>query len=288
VSAPTPVTPATVAVIGLGRMGGSIADHIIAAGHDVRVYDIAEDAVVPRVAAGATAATSPADAARGAQFVNIIVFDDAQVVEVVAGTDGALTTLEPGAVVSIHTTVSLDTIHDLAARAEALGVFVLDAGISGGEDGAAAGTLLTMVGGPADPVDRARPVLLAFSKDVLHPGPLGAGMALKLARNAAGYMMMAAVHEAMELAAASGVDLALLQHTIAETGVLEQALAPLALGGPGPMDATAPDGLRTILEHTNRLAEKDLDQALDLAARTGATVPVIKTVREHFHRVVRL
>ena len=282
-SAPAAATT-TVAAIGLGRMGGSIADHIIAAGHDVRVYDLADDAVAPRAAAGATAASSPADAARGAQFVNIIVFDDAQAVEVVAGADGVLTTLDPGAVVCIHTTVSLDTIHDLAARAETQGVFVLDAGISGGEDGAAAGTLLTMVGGPADAVDRARPVLLAFSKEVLHPGPLGAGMALKLARNAAGYMMMAAVHEAMELAAASGVDLALLQHTIAETGVLQQALAPFALGGPGPMDATAPDGLRTILEHTKRLAVKDLD----LAARTGATVPVIKSVREHFHSTVRL
>lgn len=283
-----PDVPATVAVIGLGRMGGPIADHIISAGHDVRVYDVSTDAMAPRVAAGATAAASPADAARGAQFVNIIVFDDAQAVEVVAGADGVLTTLEPGAVISIHTTVSLDTIHDLAARAEARGVFVLDAGISGGEDGAAAGTLLTMVGGPADAVDRARPVLLAFSKEVLHPGPLGAGMALKLARNATGYTMMAAVHEAMELAAASGVDLALLQHTIAETGVLQQALAPFALGGPEPMDETAPEGLRTVLEHTNRLAEKDLDQALDLAGRTGATVPVIGTVREHFHRAVRL
>jgi 3-hydroxyisobutyrate dehydrogenase len=287
-STPMPDAPTSVAVIGLGRMGGSIADRIISAGHDVRVYDVSTEAMAPRVAAGATAATSPADAAHGAQFVSIIVFDDAQAVEVVAGPDGVLTTLAADAVVSIHTTVSLDTIHDLAASAEAQGVFVLDAGISGGEDGAAAGTLLTMVGGPADAVDRARPVLLAFSKEVLHPGPLGAGMALKLARNAAGYMMMAAVHEAMELAAASGVDLALLQHTVAETGVLQQALAPFALGGPEPMDATAPEGLRTVLEHTNRLAEKDLEQALDLATRTGAAVPVIETVREHFHRVVRL
>ncbi|MCJ7437815.1 MAG: NAD(P)-dependent oxidoreductase [Acidimicrobiia bacterium] len=286
-SAPA-AAPTSVAVIGLGRMGGSIADHIIAAGHDVRVYDIAEKAVAPRVAAGATASSSPADAARGASFVNVVVFDDAQAVAVVAGDDGVLTTLEAGSVVSIHTTVSLDTIDDLAARAEAQGVFVLDAGISGGEDGAAAGTLLTMVGGPADAVDQARPVLLSFSKEVLHPGPLGAGMALKLARNSTGYVMMAAVHEAMELAARSGVDLELLRHTIAETGVLEQALVPLSLGGPEPMDETAPEGLRTVLEHTNRLAEKDLDQALDLAAGNGASVPVIDAVRRNFHRVVRL
>jgi 3-hydroxyisobutyrate dehydrogenase len=287
VSAPA-AAPTSVAVIGLGRMGGSIADHIIAAGHDVRVYDIAEKAVAPRVAAGATASSSPADAARGASFVNVVVFDDPQAVAVVAGDDGVLTTLEAGSVVSIHTTVSLDTIDDLAARAEAQGVFVLDAGISGGEDGAAAGTLLTMVGGPADAVDRARPVLLSFSKEVLHPGPLGAGMALKLARNSTGYVMMAAVHEAMELAARSGVDLELLRHTIAETGVLEQALVPLSLGGPEPMDETAPEGLRTVLEHTNRLAAKDLDQALDLAAGNGASVPVIDAVRRNFHRVVRL
>jgi 3-hydroxyisobutyrate dehydrogenase len=279
---------ATVAVIGLGRMGGPIADHLIGAGHDVRVYDISEEAIAPRVAAGATAASSPAAAARGAAFVAVVVFDDAQAVAVLVGDDGVLTTLEPEAIVSIHTTVSLDTIHDLAARAEAVGVVVLDAGISGGEEGAAAGTLLTMVGGPAGAVDRARPVLLTFSKEVLHAGPLGAGMALKLARNSTGYVMMAAVHEAMDLAARSGVDLELLRHTIAETGVLKQALAPLSLGGPEPIDEHAPEGLRTVLEHTNRLAAKDLDQALDLAARTGATVPVITTVREHFHRVVRL
>ena len=281
-------TGARVAVIGLGRMGGSIADHIIAAGHDVRVYDIAEEAVAARVAAGATAAGSPADAARGAEFVSVVVFDDAQAIAVVAGAHGVLTTLERGAVICIHTTVSLDTIRDLAEQGEAVGVVVMDAGISGGEDGAAAGTLLTMVGGPADAVDRARAVLLAFSKEVLHPGPLGAGMALKLARNATGYTMMAAVHEAIEIATGSGVDLALLRHTITETGVLDQALAPFAFGGPEPMGDDAPEALRTVLEHLNRLADKDLDQALELAAHTGATVPVIDAVRASFHRVARL
>jgi len=282
------VSGARVAVIGLGRMGGPIADHVIAAGHDVRAYDIAESAVAPRVAAGATPAGSPAQAAQGAAFVNIVVFDDAQVTAVLTGPDGVLQTLDPGAIVSIHTTVTLQTIHDLAEKATALGIVVIDAGISGGEDGAAAGTLLTMVGGPADAVERARPILLSFSKEVLHAGPLGAGMALKLARNSTGYVMMAAVHEAMELARRSGVDLALLRHTIEETGVLNQALAPFSLGGPEPLPDGGPDALRAVLEHTNQLASKDLDQAMALAARIGAPVPVIEAVRRSFHRVVRL
>jgi 3-hydroxyisobutyrate dehydrogenase-like beta-hydroxyacid dehydrogenase len=277
-----------VAMIGLGRMGGPIADHVIAAGHEVRVFDIAEAAVAPRVAAGAVAASSPAAAARGADFVHLVVLDDAQTMAVLAGPLGVLAALAPGAIVSVHTTVTLDTIDQVAALAAPLGITVLDAGISGGEPGALAGTLLTMVGGPTDAVDRARPIYLTFSKEVVHAGPIGRGMALKLARNAAGYVMMAATHEAMELAQRSGVDLELLRHTIAETGVLAQALAPFALGGPEPLPLDAPAAIRDALVHTNRLAEKDLDQAIALAARVGASVPAIEATRASFHRVARL
>ncbi len=277
-----------IAVIGLGRMGGPIADHLVAAGHDVRVHDKAADAVSARVARGAFAAASPAGAAQGASFVSIIVFDDAQAIDVVAGADGVLSTLAAGAIVAIHTTVSLETIHRLASDAAPHGVVVLDAGISGGEAGAAAGTLLTMVGGPTDAVDAARPILGCFSKEVLHAGPIGAGMALKLARNATGYAMMVAVHEAMELAHRSGVDLALLRHTISETGVFDQSLAPFALGGPEPLPPDADPAVRAALEHTNRLAGKDLDQALGLAARIGAPVPMLAEVRRTFHHSVRV
>ena len=282
------MTDAAVAVIGLGRMGGPIADHIVGAGYDVTVYDVAETAVAARVANGATAAASPAEAARRARSVHIVVFDDEQVVSVMTGTEGVLSTLERGAVVCIHTTVALETIRNLAARSMIGGVTVLDAGISGGEPGAAAGTLLTMVGGPADALEQVTPVLNAFSKEVIHAGDLGAGMALKLARNAAGFVMMAAVHEAMELADRSGIDLDLLKHAIAETGVFDQALAPFLFGGPEPLADDAPGALRALLERTNRVATKDLDQSLVLAATTGATVPVIGAVRRSFARVLRL
>jgi 3-hydroxyisobutyrate dehydrogenase-like beta-hydroxyacid dehydrogenase len=240
------------------------------------------------VAKGATAASSPAAAAEGADFVHIVVFDDQQAKSVVTDSDGVLATLEAGTIVCLHTTIRLDTIHELAAQAAPRGVTILDAGISGFETGAANGTLLTMVGGPAEAVDRVRPILDVFSKEVIHAGPLGAGMSLKLARNSAGYLMMAAVHEAMLLAHASGVELALLQHVITNTGVFDQAIAPFIFGEPTPLPDDAPESMRTLLEHTNRLAEKDLSQALALAATVSAEVPVIELLRNDFGRVLRV
>jgi 3-hydroxyisobutyrate dehydrogenase len=277
-----------VAVIGVGRMGGPIARNIAAAGHNVRVTDTARTCLDALADTAVTVAASPAEAARGAEVVCVVVFDDTQAIEVVDGPSGVLRTLETGAVVCIHTTASVDTVRHLAARGEPRGISVLDAGISGGEDGAQAGTLVTMVGGSPDAVARATPVLSAFSKEVLHAGPLGAGMALKLARNASGYVMMAAVHEAMLLAAGAGVEMAALLHVINETGVLSQALAPFALGGPSPLPADAPEGQRLRMEHLEQLASKDLSQAIALGLRLGAPMPVTEQTRGMFRHVARL
>jgi len=280
--------PLKVAVIGVGRMGGPIAGHLIDAGHEVRVFDISEDAIAALVSRGGIACATPAAAAKDAAVVCVVVFDDAQTREVITGVDGVLGVLAPGAILAVHTTVSIDTIHELARTADATGVAVLDAGISGGEEGAKAGTLLTMVGGADNAVARATPVLMAFSKDVIHAGGVGTGMALKLARNASGYMMMAAIHEAMVLADSAGVDLALLRRTIDETGVFAQALSPFMLGGPTPLPDDAPDGFRAMLDHVRDLGEKDLDQALGLATHTGVDLPVTRRTRETFGRVMRL
>jgi 3-hydroxyisobutyrate dehydrogenase-like beta-hydroxyacid dehydrogenase len=190
--------------------------------------------------------------------------------------------------VLIHTTVTLETIHALADAAQRHGVVVLDAGISGGEVGAQAGTLLSLVGGPADAVEQARPVLMAFSKDVLHAGPLGAGMALKLARNAVGYSWMHAVHEAAEIAHRSGVDLTLLERAVRETGTFEQAFTPIVLGGPEPLPADAPAEQREGAVHVNRLADKDLDHTLALAEHLGVDLPGVRAVRAGFRRSMRI
>jgi len=280
--------PKKVAVLGVGRMGAPMAGHLVDAGHEVRVFDISADALAPLVERGAIAAASPAEAAQDADVVCVVVFDDAQAIEVISGPVGVLSTLKSGAVVAVHTTVAIDTIRTLAALGDRHGVAIVDAGISGGEEGSQAGTLLTMVGGPDDAIERVTPILMAFSKDVIHAGGVGAGMALKLSRNATGYVMMAAVHEAMTLAASAGVDLALLRRTIDETGVFAQALSPFALGGPGVLADDAPESFRSLLEHVRSLGEKDLDQALDLAVHTEVKLPVTERARERFAAVMRL
>src|SRR6478735_1339451 len=183
-----------VGFIGLGRMGGPMADNAIAAGHDVRVFDPVAAAVAPRVQAGGVAVGSPGEAAEGADVVCVVVFDGEQARGVLTGPGGVLMTAPPGAVIAIHTTMSVEVIEELAAAAAERGVQLIDAGVTGGEGGATAGTLTTLVGGPDEAVAAARPVLESFSGDIVHAGALGSGMTLKLARNAIGYVMMRAVH----------------------------------------------------------------------------------------------
>jgi 3-hydroxyisobutyrate dehydrogenase len=137
-------------------------------------------------------------------------------------------------------------------------------------------------------VEIARPFLESFSKEVLHAGPVGAGMALKLARNAAGYSMMAVVHESMLLATRAGVDLDQLQHTITETGVFRQAMSPFLLGGPDPLADDDASPMRTTMQHLARLGDKDLAHTLELAARLGVELPITETARQAFPGVCRL
>ena len=276
-----------VAMIGLGQMGGPMADNLLRAGHEVRVFDIAPAAVEARVALGAVGCASPADAADGCAVVGIVVFDDAQLEAVVLGDDGVLSVLAPGSVIAVHTTATLDTIRRLAHIAEETGVHVVDAGISGGETGAVAGTLMLMVGGSADAVDTVRPVLDAFAKEVVHAGPLGAGMALKLARNATGYALMAAVHEAMSVAALAGVELRALEHVLRETALFDQGMSPFLFGGPDPLPA-GDSPMRPMMEHLARLGDKDLEHAQELAGDLGVAIPVVDATRAEFGAVSRL
>ncbi len=218
----------------------------------------------------------------------VVVFDDAQALDVVAGPDGVLAALEPGSVVLLHTTVTLDTIDALGAAADDRGVHLIDAGVSGGEPGAAAGTLVTMVGGATEAVDRARPVLEAYSREVVHAGPRGAGMALKLARNALGYTLMLAAHEALVLTDAAGVEADALRHVLEATDLPGMLYSPFGFGGVGPLPADAPEAVRSTMEHTAKLGRKDMGQALALADRLAIDLPGVAAARDGFAAVMRL
>lgn len=277
-----------VAMIGLGRMGGPMARHMIDAGHEVSLFDVDPTRLALFEDSPARIASSPADAASSADVVCIVVFDDQQTIEVITGDEGVLRSLEPGSVVAIHSTISHATLRLLDGSARAREVALLDAGISGGETGADAGTLLTMVGGADAALERASSALESFSKEIIHAGDLGTGLALKLARNATGYICMAAIHEAMVVANASGIPLETLKHTISETGVFDQALSPFLLGGPEPLPIDAPESMRDLLTHLRSLGEKDLDQVLALAVELDEPLAVARATRQTFHSVTRL
>jgi 3-hydroxyisobutyrate dehydrogenase len=266
------------AFIGLGRMGGSMADHALRAGHSVAAFDVRSEALEPRVALGARRATSPRDAACGAELACITVLDDAQLEEVMLGPDGILASEPAPAVIAVHSTVRVDTIRRLASEASALESALLDAGISGGVQGAERGDLYLMVGGPADALERARPVLASYAREIAHLGASGTGMAAKLARNLIGHTALVAAHEGVAIAEGAGVDLAVFQEIFTETETAEMLLMPFKFGSTrtrGDHEIPGFGPARAFAE----IAVKDLGQALELARELGIRAPTATAAR---------
>lgn len=263
-----------VAWIGLGNMGLPMAANALDAGHELAVFDVRADAVAELAGRpGVRAATSAADAARGAQVVDVVVLDGAQVEAVTAGPDGVLAGTAEGAVVAVHSTVLPSTV-DAVATAAPRGVTVLDAPISGGVRGARTGTLCVMVGGPRAGFDQARPVFEAVGDLVLHLGERGAGLAAKLARNLIGYVSMLGAQEGRALANAAGTDPAAFAAILEHTGALSPMMRDL-LSEPGG-DAVYAD-LAPLIE----LAAKDLRATIQYAAELGVDVPATALTLAH-------
>lgn len=249
--------------VGVGNMGGPMAGNALAAGHDVTVFDTRADALQPLVERGAHAASSLAEAADGAEVIDIVVLDAAQVEGVTLGGDGLLAHAAPGAVVAVHSTVHPSTVRKVADAAPP-GVDVLDAPISGGVPGARNATLCVMVGGDHAAFERARPVFESVGNLVVHLGPLGAGLGAKLARNLIGYVTLLAAREGVRLARAAHVDLAVLRHILDHTGAVSPMMqSTLDWSEDSTFDVPA----------MVSMAEKDLRAALELAEELGLELP---------------
>ncbi|MFC7328956.1 NAD(P)-dependent oxidoreductase [Marinactinospora rubrisoli] len=215
---PAPSAPAgpRVAVIGLGAMGLPMATHLVA-GLPVTVFDVAADRRALVTAAGAADAASPADAARAADIVLVAVRDQAQVTAALFGADGAATTLRPGGIVVLTSTVGPDAARDTAARLAERGIRLVDAPVSGGPTRAGTGDLLIVVGADPDALRAARPVLdrLASTLTVVGPDP-GDGQALKAINQLLAGVHIAAAAEAVALARGLGLDPAVVIDSLAQ------------------------------------------------------------------------
>ncbi len=193
--------------IGLGIMGKGMALNLLKKGHDLCVWNRTSSKVDELVAAGATAGNSPADVASKSDIVFICVSDTPDVEAVVLGESGVLEGVKSGALVVDHSTISPQVTKEIAAKLNAKGVEMLDAPISGGNEGAANGTLSIMIGGDAAQVGRAMPYLEAMGKTITHVGAQGAGQSAKLVNQILVIGTMVSMGEAMLFAEASGLDL---------------------------------------------------------------------------------
>jgi 3-hydroxyisobutyrate dehydrogenase-like beta-hydroxyacid dehydrogenase len=196
-----------VGVVGLGIMGSGMADNLLAKGHDVSVYNRTAARTHAFATAGATVRGTPAELAAACDVVLVCVSDTPDVEAVLFGPEGVSTGAPNGALVVDASTISPDATRSFAARLATQGVGFVDAPVSGGSEGAAKGTLSIMVGGSADEVERARPVLEAIGKTITHVGPVGAGQTCKLVNQILVVVTMLGVSEALLLAQAGGLDL---------------------------------------------------------------------------------
>lgn len=210
-----------VGFVGVGRIGAAMLQCVIDAGHSVALYDPRPESTTPFVEANperVRVASSPGDAASAAAVVDVVVNNDAQVLDACLGPDGIVAGAAPGTVVLIHSTIALDTLREVAEAAAASNVRVLDAAVSGTRGHLSAGDLCVMVGGDDDAFADAKPVLGTYGSLVLHLGPLGAGLDAKLALNVMRYLYYLAGQESARLAERAGIASGTMREIALHTG----------------------------------------------------------------------
>jgi 3-hydroxyisobutyrate dehydrogenase len=238
---------------------------LLSAGFPVRVHNRTRSREEPLVAAGAEAAASPAEAARGADVVVTIVSDTPDVEAVLFGDDGVAAGARAGCVVVDMSTISPDATRSFGARLAEQGVRLVDAPVSGGSEGAEKGTLTIMVGGSDEDVAAVRPVLSAMGSKITHVGGLGAGQAAKAVNQVIVGGFYLSVAEGMALGLRSGLDMDRVLEAIGagacRSWVLENR-AGNVLRGEYPL------GFRLALHL------KDERIALDAARQAGVDLPL--------------
>jgi len=256
-----------IAFLGLGIMGRPMASRLVAAGHEVSVWNRTARQHVE----GAATAVSPADAAKEAEVVWSCVADTAAVERVIFGDDGALQSLREGGIVVDSSTISPSATLRFAERVNERGVHWVDAPVTGSKIGAENGQLIFIVGGAAEPVQYLEPLFKAMGKQVIHIGGNGKGQAAKLGMN----LMLALIYEgfaeAFVLARKLGVD----PHKLIE-------LIQASMVRSGAIDYKAPFVLRH--DYTPnfplRLMHKDIHLMLDMAKEHRVKLPALETVDE--------
>ena len=271
-----------IAFIGLGNMGGGMAANLVKAGHEVTAFDLAEPAIARARGNGCAIATSAAEAVAGAEAVVTMLPAGKHVAGVYA--DSVIGTAPPAAILIDCSTIDVATAREVEDVAGAAGYTMVDAPVSGGIAAADAGTLTFMVGGSAAGFERARPILEAMGKAVIHAGQAGAGQAAKICNNMLLGATMVATCEAFGLARKLGLDLQTFYDISSKASGQSWSMTsycPVPGVGPDtPADRNYEGGFAAAL------MLKDLKLAMDAAREAGAFVPMGDEAEELFERFV--
>ena len=271
--------PENIGFIGLGVMGKPMAKHLLKAGHRLIVHNRSRPAVDDLVAAGATAAASPAEVARACTVVITMLPDTSDVEKVLTAPDGVLSALQTGAIVVDMSSISPVATERLAALVAEKGGQMLDAPVSGGEIGAINAALSIMVGGDEAAFNRVKPIFekMGSPEKIIHIGRSGAGQICKVCNQVAIGGALVGVSEAFALAKKAGVDAARVR----------QAL----LGGFAASRVLEVHGERMLVDNYKpgfraKLYQKDMRLANEAAAANGVSMPANAVVAQLLNALI--
>lgn len=260
--------------IGLGVMGQHMARHLLAAGHEVTVYNRTASKAAAWVAEnGGGRAETPQALARGQDIVMACVGNDHDLEQVTLGQSGAFQAMEPGTLFVDHTTASADIARRLNSAARERGLGFIDAPVSGGEAGARAGTLTVMCGGNQSDYDRAENAIAAFAHACRLMGPSGSGQLTKMANQICIAGLVQALSEGIHFCQTAGLDVDGMLDVVSQG-----AAGSWQMQNRGNTMNRGEFGFGFAVE----LMRKDLSICLDEARRNGASLPVTALVDQFY------
>lgn len=269
-----PASTPTVGVIGLGAIGDGVATSVLRQGLPLVVCDVRPEAT-EKYRDTAEVASTVMDLVRLADVVVVAVVNDEQVHAVLSGADGGLAAAGADTICIVVSTISAPCVRAIGTEAAALGVPVLDCGVTGGPAAAASGDLVCMVGGDPAVIERAGPVFDAISSLAVTMGPFGTGLAAKLARNLITYGSWLAAYEGQQLAEAAGISLAQLAEVVKASDVHIGGASRLMFRPTvAPFTDADDKGLVGAMQSGASLAHKDLAAALELADSLHVELPL--------------
>ena len=248
-------------------MGKPMAVNIAKAGFDLTVCDLREERCQELALLGAKVASSPREVAEHNDIIEIVVVDDDQTERVVAGEQGLIHGASSGLIVAVHSTILPATVRKIAAWCSAKGVEVIDAPVSGGQQGAQDRQLCYMVGGDAAVLEKCRPVFDSSASHIFHLGELGMGATAKMLIQIVVCLNMVAAHECELLCDKTGLDFKMLQKVLhvsaGQSFVLDNWLGRFK----------RPEESEAVRRQRAEVFSKSLSPALELAGDVGASLP---------------